>query len=157
MKYKEQVMIVLLCVSFIVFVCAITSSKDTPESAPEPVTTEDVQEVSDEATEPTATASDSLGTFKVTAYCACEKCCPGTSDGLTYTETIATEGRTISVDPTIIPLGSVIELNGQQYIAEDIGGSVKGKHVDLYFDSHADALEYGVQYHEIHLISSEAK
>ena len=44
----------------------------------------------------------SLGTFKLTAYCACEKCC-GKSDGITASGTKATEGRTIAVDTRIIP------------------------------------------------------
>jgi 3D (Asp-Asp-Asp) domain-containing protein len=99
-----------------------------------------------------STKKESLGRFKVTAYCACEECCPGTSDGLTYTETRATEGRTIAVDPKVIPLGSKVELNGKTYIAEDIGGAVKGSHIDLYFNTHNEARQWGRQYKEVYLI-----
>ena len=93
-----------------------------------------------------------LGEFKVTAYCPCNICCPGTSDGLTYTETVATEGRTISVDPDVIPLGSIVEINGKRYVAEDIGGAIKSNKVDLFFNHHSDALEWGVQYYDVYII-----
>ena len=93
-----------------------------------------------------------LGEFKVTAYCPCEICCPGTADGITYTETIATEGRTLSVDPDVIPLGSIVEIDGVNYIAEDIGGGIKENHVEIYFDNHEDALEWGVQYLEVYMV-----
>jgi 3D (Asp-Asp-Asp) domain-containing protein len=93
--------------------------------------------------------SISLGEFKITAYCPCPVCCQDWSDGLTYTETIATENRTIAVDPEVIPLGSTVEINGAEYIAEDIGGAIKDNRIDVFFSDHDDALEFGVQYHEI--------
>lgn len=93
-----------------------------------------------------------LGEFRITAYCPCEKCCGEWADGLTYTETVATEGRTIAVDPDVIPLGSIVEINGVEYIAEDVGGAIKGDRVDLYFNRHLDALEWGVQYLDIFLV-----
>ena len=80
--------------------------------------------------------------YVATAYCACKKCC-GKTDGITKTGTIATEGRTIAVDPKKIPLGSKVIIDGHEYIAEDIGGAIKGNRVDIYFDSHSDALEFG--------------
>lgn len=94
----------------------------------------------------------SLGKFTITAYCSCEICCPGTSDGITYTGTVATEGRTIAVDPEVIPLGSLLEIDGIEYVAEDIGGAIKGNRVDIHINSHEDALEFGVQEKEIFLI-----
>lgn len=94
----------------------------------------------------------SLGEFKITAYCSCSKCCGKWADGYTYTGTVATEGRTIAVDPDVISLGSVVEINGVEYIAEDVGGSIRGNKIDLYFDSHQDALEWGVQKHDIFLV-----
>lgn len=91
----------------------------------------------------------SLGTFKLTAYCPCPKCCGDWADGITYTGTVATPGRTIAVDPNVIELGSTVTIDGQDYTAEDIGGAIDGNHIDVYFDDHADALEFGVQYAEI--------
>ena len=87
--------------------------------------------------------------FKVTAYCDCKKCC-GKSDGVTATGTIAKEGRTIAVDPNKIPYGSTVlvyhkkELVGI-YIAEDCGGAIKGKKLDIFFDKHSDARKWGIK------------
>ena len=91
----------------------------------------------------------SLGTFKLTAYCACEKCCGEWANGITYTGTEATPDRTIAVDPSVIPLGSTIYINGQPYIAEDIGGAIKGNRIDIFFPTHNDALQFGIQYAEV--------
>ena len=93
-----------------------------------------------------------LGEYRITAYCPCEVCCEAWADGITYTGTVASEGRTIAVDPDVIPLGSIVEINGVEYVAEDIGGAIKGDRIDLYFNNHDDALEWGVQYSDIFLI-----
>ena len=93
----------------------------------------------------------SLGEYVVTAYCPCPICCGEWADGLTYSETIATEGRTIAVDPEVIPLGSIVEINGSEYVAEDIGGSIKENRIDVFFSKHEDALKWGVQNHQIFL------
>lgn len=85
--------------------------------------------------------------FKVTAYCPCVKCC-GKSDGITATGVKAKQGRTIAVDPKYIPYGTKIIINGNTYIAEDCGGNIKGNRLDIYFDSHQEALAFGVQHLE---------
>ena len=102
----------------------------------------DVEEVEVEVIEkPTTT------TFKVTAYCPCIKCC-GKEDGITATGTVATAGRTIAVDPTVIPYGSKVVLNGTTYVAEDCGGAIKGNKIDMFFNTHQEALQWGVKYIE---------
>lgn len=52
---------------------------------------------------------------------------------------------TIATDPDVIPLGTEVEIDGHIYIAQDVGGAVSGNRIDLYFDSHDDALQWGVQ------------
>jgi 3D (Asp-Asp-Asp) domain-containing protein len=93
----------------------------------------------------------SLGKFRVTAYCHCIKCC-GKDDGITATGTKVKEGRTIAVDPKVIPLGSKVELDGKTYVAEDVGGAIKGNRIDLYFSSHDEANQWGVKYKKAYLI-----
>lgn len=80
--------------------------------------------------------------FKLTAYCPCESCSGGwgtqTSTGKT-----ATAGRTIAVDPSVIPYGTKVEIDGRTYIAEDCGGGVKGNHIDIFFNSHNEVKAFG--------------
>lgn len=68
----------------------------------------------------------------LTAYCPNSCCCDEWSDGITYTGTSAQEGVTIAVDPDVIPLGAWVEINGNQYHAEDIGGAIKGNRIDVF-------------------------
>ena len=80
----------------------------------------------------------------ITAYCPCPKCTDG--DGITSTGAVPKQGRTVAVDPKYIPYGTVIIFDGHSYIAEDCGGAIKGENkIDLFFDSHEEALEFGVQ------------
>ncbi len=61
---------------------------------------------------------------------------------------LATPRRTIAVDPKLIPLGSLVYIDGIGYrIAEDIGGAVKGEHIDVYFPSDNEAVQFGVRRH----------
>ena len=85
---------------------------------------------------------ESLGMFELTAYCPCTKCC-GKSDGITATGTKAKAGRTIAVDPRVIPYSSKVIINGNEYIAEDCGGSINGNRIDVYFDTHTEAKNFG--------------
>lgn len=90
----------------------------------------------------------SLGTYKLTAYCPCYKCSEGwgrqTSTGVT-----ARASHTVAVDPKVIPYGTQIMINGVDYTAEDCGGGVKGQHIDIFFDTHREAKEFGIKYAEV--------
>ena len=60
-------------------------------------------------------------------------------------------GRTIAVDPRVIPLGSKVRMNGREYIAEDTGGAIKGRRIDLFVDSHSKAMKFGKKLIEIYV------
>lgn len=92
------------------------------------------------------TAWQDAGEFVITHYCGCAECC-GKSDCITATGTLGKMGRTVSVDPDVIPLGSEVLINGVCYIAEDVG--VRGKVIDVYIDSHEQALAMGVYKTEV--------
>lgn len=118
-----------------------TSLPAAPEDKPEPA-------------EPTAVY---LGTYTCYAYCACIKCTGKTPDdpayGITASGAAATAGRTIAVDPDVIPLGSLLLVDGIPYIAEDTGdGNICGQALDIYFDDHTQAFKYGVQQHDVWII-----
>lgn len=97
---------------------------------------------------PTEAPLINMGTFKLTFYCPCSLCC-GKSDGITATGTQATEGRTVAADPSVLPYGSKIVINGHEYIVEDCG--VRGNTIDVFMNSHQQALENGVQYATVYL------
>ena len=84
-------------------------------------------------------------TFTVTAYCPCEKCCGAYANGYTATGEKATQGVTVAADPDVLPMGTEIQIDGHTYTVQDTGGAIKGNRLDLYFDSHEDALRWGVQ------------
>src|SRR5262249_14731868 len=71
-----------------------------------------------------------LARFKLTAYSGPQL---GQAMPITATGTLARAGRTVAVDPKVIPLGSRIFIEGLgERIAEDVGGAVRGKHIDVY-------------------------
>ena len=82
--------------------------------------------------------------FKVTAYCACMKCC-GKTNGITASGTHATAGRTIATS-TQFSFGTKLSINGVTYTVEDRGGAIQGDRIDVYFDTHEQALKWGVKY-----------
>lgn len=92
----------------------------------------------------------SAGVFKVTHYCDCEHC-QGEYIGTTATGTAPKAGRTIAVDPDTIPLGSVVKINGQEYVAEDTGGAIKGNRVDIFVADHSEAMAKGIKEEVIYL------
>lgn len=62
----------------------------------------------------------------------------------TATGTTVAEGRTIAVDPNVIPLGWWVYIEGYGYRkAEDTGSAIKGKKIDMYYDSLRTALNFG--------------
>lgn len=131
-----------------------TESTDTtmmyePTITPEPMTAPEPEIIS-------------LGEYKLTAYCACEKCCgnwatnrPIDRNGnpIVYTanQSIAKQGVTVAADTDIIPFDSKILIDGHEYTVQDCGGGIKGNRIDVYFESHEEALQFGVQYKEIFL------
>lgn len=93
-----------------------------------------------------------LGDFEVTAYCGCKKCSKG--NVLTYSGTTPKEGRTISADLNVFPLGTRLLIDGTVYTVEDTGSGIDGNHLDIYFDSHESALDYGLQTEKVYAAQS---
>lgn len=116
-----------------------------PMSHKEKPVTEHSRALVEEPEEPELTY---LGKFTITHYCACSRCC-GKSDGITATGTHVEEGRTIAVDPHIIPYGTEVIIDGETYTAEDCGG-FSGYHIDIYVADHDRALQLGVKTAEVY-------
>lgn len=85
-----------------------------------------------------------IGKYTLTGYCGCARCC-GKSNGITATGVRARAGRTIAVDPRKIPYGTIVRINGNDYVAEDCGGAIKGNRIDVFFGNHGQARAFGKQ------------
>lgn len=96
-------------------------------------------------------------TYEATAYCACVKCCgiwskqhPTRVNDSSFVQrtksgTEPMQGRTIGAARDGLPLGTVVEIQGLgTYVVEDtLGASSTGKRIDIFFDSHQEALNWG--------------
>lgn len=103
----------------------------------------------------------------VTGYCNCGKCCGWKRNwfgfgepvydygsmkgkpkriGITATGARAKKG-TIAADPKVYPFGTHLRVPGYGVgTVEDVGGSIKGRHVDVWFSSHAEARRWGARW-----------
>ena len=105
----------------------------------------------------TATTTASTGTatgptriFKVTAYCSCAKCC-GKVTGRTASGSHAVAGKTVAASGQFA-FGTKLNINGQEYTVEDRGGAIQGNRIDIYMNSHAEAVAWGVKYLPVQVV-----
>lgn len=94
--------------------------------------------------------SGQSGIYKVTAYCACMQCC-GKTNGITASGTKATANHTIAA-PSTFKFGTKVVINGITYTVEDRGGAIQGNRIDIYMNSHAEALAWGVRYLQVDVL-----
>lgn len=87
------------------------------------------------------------GVATITHYCNCSACCGSWAGGATASGTTPTAGRTVAAD---LPFGTRLLINGHEYIVEDSG--VSGCWVDIYCDSHSEALAKGMYQTEVYII-----
>jgi len=107
-------------------------------------------------------AEENWMTFTATAYCPCEKCCgkwaKNRPNGIVYTASgeVAREGVTIAADWNVLPKGTKVEIKGIGFrVVQDRGGAIQGNRIDIYFDSHQEALEFGVQEVQLRIKGSD--
>ncbi|MCR5415154.1 MAG: 3D domain-containing protein [Kiritimatiellae bacterium] len=97
-----------------------------------------------------------------TGYCNCGICCSWTTNaqgkavysygkmkgkpkivGRTCSGTTAHRG-TIAADPKLFKFGTRLEVPGYgEGVVEDVGGAIKGDHIDLWFPTHEEARQWG--------------
>lgn len=110
--------------------------------------------------------------MKATAYDLSYESCgkrPGEPGyGITSTGTKARIGRTVAVDPEVIPLGSRLQITfpkeyshlDGEYIAEDTGRLIKGSTIDIFFGEDKSgstavneaAMEFGVRFVDVRIL-----
>jgi len=86
-------------------------------------------------------------TYKITAYCPCEKCCGRWADGITASGHEIQKGDKFCAADSSIPFGTILNIPEYGKVKVlDRGGVIKGNRIDVYFDTHAEALNWGVKY-----------
>jgi 3D (Asp-Asp-Asp) domain-containing protein len=59
----------------------------------------------------------------------------------------------VAVDPDVIPLGTRLYIQGYGYaVADDTGGAIKGNRLDLAFDTHYEAIQFGVRNVKVYIL-----
>lgn len=99
----------------------------------------------------TAGTSGTSGKYKITAYCSCAACC-GKTNGITASGTKATANHTIAA-PSTFAFGTKVLINGIEYTVEDRGGDIQGNRIDVYMNSHSEALTWGVKYLNVEVLN----
>ncbi|MBQ6263057.1 MAG: 3D domain-containing protein [Clostridia bacterium] len=154
-------LLVLILISVVLFGCGRNEPEESVEET-EQITenvTESVQEQTEQPEEPKLVC---LGTYKLTAYCGCSKCCgkwgenrPVDEYGKTIVRTAggyrAVEGVTVAADISVLPYGTKVIINDHEYTVQDRGGAINGNIIDIYFEFHQAALEFGVQYANVYV------
>ena len=95
-------------------------------------------------------------TIKVTAYRPCEKCCGKWADGQTASGYWIQLGDRFVAAPKHIPFGTMFIVpgynNDEPVEVKDRGGAITVSRLDVYFDTHQEALNWGVKYLAIRAI-----
>lgn len=95
--------------------------------------------------------------MRVTAYCCCKKCCgkdkTDPAYGITASGYKIKQGDRLVAAPKSYGFHTRLIIpgynNGQPVEVLDRGGAIKGNRLDVYFDTHEEALEWGVKYLEV--------
>ena len=98
--------------------------------------------------DPTTSGAEYLGEWKITAYCACAACCDKNA-GITASGAMTKANHTIAA-PKEFPFGTQLIVGGQLYVVEDRGGSIHGHRIDVYFNTHQEANNFGVRYMDVY-------
>ena len=60
---------------------------------------------------------------------------------------------TVAADPRVFKVGTKLKIPGYGTgTVEDIGGAIKGRHIDLWFPSHEEAKRWGKRYLKIEVL-----
>lgn len=87
-------------------------------------------------------------TMKVTAYCSCSRCCGKYANGITASGYKIRKESKFCASP--LPFCTILDIPGYGIVPVlDRGGAIKENCIDVFFNSHSDALVWGVQYLEV--------
>ncbi len=129
---------------------AVIASNSEGDSPTTPVangtTSKNVQVAAQIATAPSRGSSTSASrviTMVATGYDGCYECNKPYYGAPSYIGLPLRRGI-VAVDPNVIPMGTRLYVEGYgAAIAADQGNAIKGNRIDLFFDSHQEALNWG--------------
>lgn len=150
-----------ILIGFVLGRISATAFEDKPTTAPEPtetafvISTPEPVNLVQETPEPVL-----LGTYRITAYCSCEKCCgewaKNRPDGIVY----GASGEELVAGVSCaspLPFGTVVEIEGLgEYVVQDrtaawVVEKYGEQQIDIYFDNHEAACEFGLKYLNVYL------
>lgn len=135
------------------YVGAIPETASTGAQPPAGVNETPVATMPDaEMVEPVGEQWQSLGRWKTTGYCPCRRC-NGSNAGRTASGAPMVPGRTIAVGG--LPFGTVLKVNGQEYVVEDRGTPYG--HIDILYGDHRTASNHGIKHYEVFIKKGEAR
>ena len=109
----------------------------------------------------------------VTGYCNCGKCCGWKRSWFGFGEPVYAYGKlkgkpkqvgvtasgakakhgTVAADPGVYGFGTVLRIPGYGVgKVEDVGGSIKGRHIDVWFPTHAEARRWGTRWLKVEVL-----
>lgn len=151
--------IVIIFVSFGLFDSYVDSLKPTEKIVVHTTTTKTTETTTTETTTTTSPAKVSLGECRISAYCGCPDCCGAWStDGIIRGAAGCELCEGVSCACNGFDFGTELEVDGvgtfivQDRLAEWVDCEL-GKTVDIYFDDHASALEFGLKWANVDIIS----
>ncbi len=118
----------------------------------EAVKTDGAAKQTESSSKESGTKGASLGMFTTTGYCNCDQCSGG--HNLTYSGTVPKARHTVSADLSVFPLGTRLMIGSVVYTVEDMGSSVKGNRLDIYYDDHDAAIAHGTKTEEVFAVES---
>ncbi len=120
-----------------------TASDLTIQRAPSWIGKEDVKD----------TAEWKTIRMRVTAYCPCKKCCGKHSDGYTASMHKIHRGDRFVASDKKFGFGTEMIIpgynNSNPVKIEDRGRLIKGNKLDVFFNSHKQAMKWGVKYLDV--------
>lgn len=97
--------------------------------------------------------------MRVTAYCACEKCCGEYADGITACGHKIQQGDAFAAADRRYSFGTEMVVagynNGEPIKVLDRGGAIRGDRLDVFFHTHEAALQWGVKYVDVKVRQAE--
>lgn len=136
-----------------VYVGAMPTEAQTGAEPPTAVNETQVATMPDAVmVEPVGERWEHLGRWKTTGYCPCRRC-NGRNAGRTASGAPMIPGRTVAVGG--LPFGTVLKINGQEYVVEDRGTPYG--HIDILYSDHGSASNHGIKHYEVFIRKGEAR